>query len=134
MRLQDDGRCFACGAKNPRGLGLSFEHTPEGVKASFTPSWHHQGYKALVHGGIISTLLDEAMVHAALKEGLTPITAELQVRFHRPLEVGQAVEVRGRLTGRRRRLLWGQAQVLRSSDQLVIATAEAKLLAHAETS
>jgi len=74
------------------------------------------------------------MVHAALKEGLTPITAELQVRFHRPLEVGQAVEVRGRLTGRRRRLLWGQAQVLRSSDQLVIATAEAKLLAHAETS
>ena len=52
---------FGCGDDNPIGLRLRFTPSGEGVKASFIPSAEHQGFQEVVHGGIISTVLDEAM-------------------------------------------------------------------------
>lgn len=93
--LQDDGWCFACGKNNPEGLALKFERTEKGVSTTFTPQKKHQGYKDVVHGGILTTILDEAGAHAAISRGFTALTAEITVRFRNPLLAGKKAEVEG---------------------------------------
>lgn len=66
------------------------------MTAAFTPSPEHGGYGTIVHGGVTSTLLDEAMVWAsyALLDQLA-MTTELHVRFLGPVRCGDRLEVRG---------------------------------------
>ena len=68
MNLEDDHYCFVCGEENPSGLHLKFSANKGKIQTEFIPRKIHQGYKNIVHGGIISTLLDEAMVKAALMQ------------------------------------------------------------------
>src|SRR4030066_954472 len=90
-KLEDDHYCFVCGEQNPRGFPLTFSLHEDSAVTEFIPQKIHQGYKDIVHGGIISTLLDEAMVKAALLRGIPAITAEITVRFRNPLIVGERV-------------------------------------------
>ena len=53
--------CFACGKANPIGLKLEFERNDEECSATFIPQREHQSYDGRMHGGLISTLLDEVM-------------------------------------------------------------------------
>ena len=62
--------CFVCGPKNPVGLKVSFNWDGKVARAEFTPNRSHQGWSGVVHGGIISCLLDEAMSWAALFDGV----------------------------------------------------------------
>lgn len=129
MLLEDDGYCFVCGPANPTGLNLRFEPSAAGgVRAAFTPGKTHQGYKNIVHGGIISTLLDEAMVKAAIEAGIIPVTVEITVRFKASLMVGEEATVQGSIetTGR---LITARSELRRASDKKLIATGVAKLMA-----
>ena len=54
------------------------------MKASFTPNPEHQGFHDVVHGGIISTILDEAMAWATAHAGVWAVTGEMRVRFRQP--------------------------------------------------
>lgn len=127
MAAEEDGYCFVCGANNPRGLGLSFEATTEGVRAEFSPSAEHQGYAGVVHGGIISAILDEAMIKAAARSGGRPVTAELSVRFKKALSIGDKAVVEAKLV-RADRLMEASALLTRASDGAAVASAKAKLL------
>ncbi len=60
-----------------------------------------QGYRDVVHGGLLSTVLDESMVTLINMRGRLAVTAELNVRFLKPLPVESPLEVRARLTGSR---------------------------------
>ncbi len=129
VKLEDDHRCFACGSENPAGLHLVFQAGGRGVTALFTAGKEFQGYKDIVHGGIISTLLDESMAHAAIRAGLMPVTAEIQVRFRSALAVGQQVQVEGWIDGPPAHRLIAAASELRTCPEgALIATAKAKLL------
>lgn len=81
--------CFVCGRDNPVGLKLRFFEEPEDqrVRADFTVPDEYQGYPGIVHGGIVSTILDEvsgrAVMMASAGERLFA-TLQLKVRFHRP--------------------------------------------------
>ena len=74
--------CFACGPDTPRGLQLKFERDGDHVVADFTAPFEYGGYGTILHGGLTSTLLDEAMGWATY--GLLDrlgITTDLHVRF-----------------------------------------------------
>jgi uncharacterized protein (TIGR00369 family) len=107
--VRSDHHCFACGAENPIGLRLTFAVEGEGVRAAFVPGPEHQGYDDIVHGGIISTLLDEAMAWATAAAGIWAVTAEMRVRFHRPVHVGERTVVRAHVTAERGRLVTATA-------------------------
>ena len=128
IKLEDDKYCFACGKKNPCGLKLSFNYSGGRLTSEFTPSKMHQGYKDITHGGIITTILDEAMIQAAIAEGLNPITAEINVRFKKPLLVDKKVIVEAEITKRGSRLIEAAARLLMQSDGSVIAEASSKLI------
>ena len=53
--------CFGCSERNPIGLHLSFTMADGEVRAPFTPQAEHQGWPGFMHGGLVATMLDEAM-------------------------------------------------------------------------
>ncbi len=81
--------CFGCGDDNPIGLHLRFAADGDSVRASFIPSSDHQGFGNIVHSGIISTILDEAMAWTAAHAGYWAMTGDMCVRFRRALSVGE---------------------------------------------
>jgi hypothetical protein len=66
--------CFACGKDNPVGLKLKIVKDGDEARGEFTVSEFYQGWRGYVHGGIIFTILDEAMAYAFFPEirGLPP--------------------------------------------------------------
>ena len=80
--FEDDGKCFACGHDNPIGLKLLFELDGEGRSvATFVPQRNFQGFSKVLHGGIVCTLLDEAMAWAMILHGYSGATVSLRVKF-----------------------------------------------------
>lgn len=115
--FRDDRHCFVCGERNTFGLQLK----PEGRDGRGTIVWlpdkRHQGFDGVVHGGLISTLIDEAMAYAAMSEAGFCVTAGISVRFRRPVNLGQQVRVEAELVGRRGRMLELRASVTQNGEE-----------------
>ncbi|MBF0198208.1 MAG: PaaI family thioesterase [Planctomycetes bacterium] len=78
--------CCICGELNPRSLGLSFKELKPGfVSAKFSAFKELQGYEGMLHGGVISSLLDAAMTHCLFAAGIKAVTGDLHVRFLAPV-------------------------------------------------
>lgn len=127
MQWEDDGYCFVCGALNSHGLRIGFRETEKGVTAAFSADKRFQGYKEIVHGGILATLLDEASVKALLSRGIKAVTAEMVLRFKHPLLVGQHAVVDASIVGNRGRVYSVQAEI-RGEGGHIIAFSRAKLV------
>jgi acyl-coenzyme A thioesterase PaaI-like protein len=120
----DDGRCFACGPDAPDGLHLEFDADgEEGVRAEITLPERFQGWRGTAHGGIVMTLLDEAMAHACGRIGLRGMTAAMQLRFRAPVPLGAPLVVRGAVKWKRRNVIALDATVA-LADGTVLATGE----------
>jgi acyl-coenzyme A thioesterase PaaI-like protein len=122
---RSDHACFGCGDDNSIGLHLRFAADGEGVKASFIPGPEHQGFQDVVHGGIISTVLDEAMAWATAHAGVWALSGEIRIRFRQPLEIGELTTTVARVTGTRGRLVTAAAELQLDRDRTLIATASA---------
>ena len=108
--------CFACGQDNSRGLHLHFDGNEAGeMVAEWTPESELEGFQGIVHGGIVSTVLDEAMSKAVAASGVKAVTAELRVRFRIHVVSGKMVHVRGWIDSHNKRMTKAEA-VLTSSD------------------
>ena len=125
--LQDDNYCFVCGEDNPFGLRLKFSLYDGKVTAQFVPQKVHQGYKDIVHGGIITTILDEAMVKAAIMQGMHARSAEITVRFRNILFAGEKTVVEAFIEKMNRKIIEASA-VLKKIDDTIVAEGRAKLL------
>lgn len=127
LQLEDDGHCFVCGSRNSLGLRMAFRSENGRTAAEFLPRKEHQGFKDLVHGGIIAAVLDEAMVKTVLSTGFQAVTAELTVRFKSPLLTGEDATVEAESDKQGGRLVDASARMLKR-DGTVVAEARAKLL------
>lgn len=120
----DDGRCFACGHDNPIGLKLLFQLDGQGRPiATFVPPEEFQGFAGILHGGIICTLLDEAMAWAMILHGHFGATASLKVRFRKPIPTGKTVTVTGEIVNKRGKA-WNLASYISDESGQVLAEAE----------
>lgn len=116
----DDGRCIACGPLAPNGLHMRFETGDDGwVQSRVAVSAAFQGWSGVVHGGIVATLLDEAMAYAAAARGFLGVTGELKMRFRSAVPVDAEVTVRGNVTWHRRNVLGVEARVHDASGALL---------------
>lgn len=127
MDLTDDGHCFVCGPQNPIGLKLDFSFDGKTIKADFTPKKEHQGYFNIVHGGIITTLLDEAMVKLAIAMQMPSVTAQMDVRLKKPLNVGVQVTVTAEIIKETRKTIEAYAKAV-THDGVLIADVKGKLV------
>jgi uncharacterized protein (TIGR00369 family) len=123
----DDGYCFACGPENPIGLHVHFEPAADGVRAQLTLAPEFQGWKSVAHGGIVMALLDEGMAHAAGYAGHRGMTASANVRFRKPVPVGEPLTVTGKVTWQRRNVL-GLEAAIRDASGTTLAEGEGKFV------
>ena len=127
LELTDDAYCFVCGQDNPQGLKLKWTTDHQQTKTVFTPTKHHQGWKNIVHGGILATVLDEAMTRLAWQMFGGAVTAEMTIRYLKPAVVGEKLTVKATIDNPANRLLRASAELRNAKDQLV-AAAEGKIL------
>jgi len=126
MQKQPNSRmCFVCGMQNPIGLKAFFYQDEEGrVVAHFIGKEEHQGYPGVMHGGIVTALLDEVIARVAIAQDLLwGVTAKLEVRFRRPVPLGQPLTLVGEMTRLRSRTLEARGEI-RLEDGTVAAEAE----------
>jgi uncharacterized protein (TIGR00369 family) len=127
--LEDDGMCFACGRNNDKGLHLEFSLNRQNkcVETTFVPQDEHQGWQGVVHGGIIATLMDEAMAKLAQLLGYYALTAALDVRFKDVARTGEPLQVKAEVAKLSKKLIYARA-VAGRADGAVVAEAQAKLM------
>lgn len=109
----DDNMCFVCGEDNPISLNIKFDYDEEKdhVIADFMPDEKLAGYRDVMHGGLVSTLLDEAMAKAIRFKGWKAVTAEMKIRFLEPVRLDKKVIVKGRVQDKRRRIIETSAKL-----------------------
>lgn len=120
--------CFVCGIENQGSLHTKFYELENGELMSIsTPTPNHQSYPDRVHGGIISSVLDEAIGRAIMIEepGAWGVTAELQIKFKKPVPLDKPIKTVARITRNTRLLFEGSAEVI-LEDGTVAATGFAK--------
>jgi uncharacterized protein (TIGR00369 family) len=122
-----DHNCFACGGKNPIGMQLAIELGEGTASTTWTPGPDFVGWEEKVHGGLITTLLDEVMAWAPSSHDAWAVTAELRVRFRSPANPGEPLRASGRVLARRRRI-YEVAGEVRGEDGRVVAEASGTFL------
>lgn len=90
--------CFVCGPDNPTGLNLTFMFDGKTARTEYTPANAHEGYKGILHGGIIATILDEVMIKAALAQDIMCVTAQMDVRFKALAFLGRRISFTAEVT------------------------------------
>jgi acyl-coenzyme A thioesterase PaaI-like protein len=112
LRAQTGRGCVVCGPDHPHGLRLRFETAPDRAAAArWTPTPDWEGFRGIVHGGIVSAVLDEAMSKAVAALPAEALTAELRVRLRRHVASGSPYLIRGWVVGRRKRMISAEASV-----------------------
>lgn len=121
--------CFVCGEANSLGLKLRFETDGKLVRATFTPRPEHIGFKGVIHGGLIATVLDEIMVWAcAVPTRRFAFCAEMNVRFLNPMSPGARVQLTGELTANRKGRIFEAKGTAQDAAGLMLAEATGKYL------
>ena len=104
--------CVVCGAHNPKGLQIEFQDGPNGVEAHWVPTEDWESFQGTVHGGIITTVLDEAMSKAVIARNWEALTVDLRVRFRDRVSPGEELRVRGWVVEKQRRRILTEATLV----------------------
>jgi uncharacterized protein (TIGR00369 family) len=120
--------CFGCGPDNPQGLHLHFDidsTDPANITATASVNLTrlHQGPPGYIHGGIIATLMDEAMSKLNRPLNVIAMTRHLAVDYLRPAPLGIPLTLIGHHISRHGRKLHHAAE-LRHPDGTILAQAK----------
>ena len=131
MKKQPGSRsCFVCGVENPVGLHLHFyEPGPGEVAAEITVPAQYQGYPGVVHGGIVATMLDETAGRSQMGDDPNRfmVTAQLSIRYRKPVPVGQPLRILGHAGKRNGRVAYATGEIF-GPDGALLAQADAVLV------
>jgi uncharacterized protein (TIGR00369 family) len=126
--IRDDRACFVCGEKNPIGLKLRLrvdrERGESEAEVTFDP--HFQGWAGIVHGGLLATVLDEALIYAAGAKGLKCVTGEITVRYVKPASTGVPYTLKGRFIEDKGKIVLAESELIDDTGTQ-IARASGKL-------
>jgi acyl-coenzyme A thioesterase PaaI-like protein len=125
-----DNYCFVCGKDNPKGFKIEVRYLESKMTAETELSLprEYQGWADVIHGGILSTLLDEMMAHAVWRFAGPGLTLSLEVRFHQPLKPDEPILVRGVLHTQNGSRRLAEGEIIRLSDRTRIASGKSRFL------
>ena len=114
--------CVVCSIANAKGLHLKFDVVDDGsVKADFQCKKVFEGYQGILHGGVISLILDGAMGHCMFARGQAAVTVEMTTRFRCPVITGHDATVLARITRSSHPLYLLEAEVIQNGEIKVTA-------------
>ena len=113
MKKQPNSQmCFVCGLENQIGLKMAFYEDEEGrVIGNFTPGDEYQGYPGVLHGGIVTALLDETLGRVAIAAERWMFTGRLNIRFRRPIPLGETLNVVGEVVEWKKHVLEARGEI-----------------------
>lgn len=116
-------RCFGCGLANAAGLRLEFQLASDGAVVSLpvVPD-AFEGHPGYLHGGIIATLLDEAMSKAVRVLGQPSMTRKMEVEYLRPVPSGAPLRIEGRVTRSEGRKHWAEAVIVNAEEKVLASS------------
>jgi uncharacterized protein (TIGR00369 family) len=126
MMLEDKNVCFVCGRANAHGMRLPIVADETGARFEYVIPEYYQGWHGITHGGIVATLLDELMAWSTKPRGYSTVTAEMKIRFRKPVPVRQKILGRGWVTAEQGRLVL-TASELKTVEGVLLAEATGKL-------
>lgn len=114
-------KCFGCGGANDRGMKLTFvqDNVKKRIVGRFILGDAYQGGGGMGHGGIIATLLDEAMGKVCRFRDVRAVTAELTVQYLKPVKVDEEIVVEGFETDQKGRNLFLAGEIRNSAGELL---------------
>ncbi|MCP5537902.1 MAG: PaaI family thioesterase [Akkermansiaceae bacterium] len=122
LREKHHRQCHAC---SHQSLRLEFE--TDGVDTligRITPPQELCSYPNVLHGGIISLFIDEAMTCCLMGHGVLGLTGELSLRFHQSVETCQLLEIKTRVIHARRPLYQLESHLSQNGNIMVSAKAK----------
>ena len=111
--------CFACGNANERGLHMTFRQEGDRTICDYTPCDYQQGYPGRMHGGVVSTLIDESMGWAVYHAKQWGATARLNIRYRLPVSLNDTLRIEAWITKNRGRLRELRAEVFGADGRLL---------------
>ena len=130
MEVSDNRRCIVCGPENPIGLKVRPQYDRESGRAWLTTTLpaDFQGWAGVAHGGVIAALLDEVSAYAAMSESRQIVTAELTVRYLKPVPLERELFVEAQVRDRVRRSITVEAVMTCEGEAMARATARMVVL------
>lgn len=122
-KLPNSRDCFACGMENEIGLKLQFYADGEGgVVGEYVVPKHFEGYPGIAHGGIVATMLDEALIRAFLLEDPNHLmyTARLTTRFRKHIPIEQPLRIWAKITKKRQSKGEAEAKIFGPQGDLLV--------------
>lgn len=129
VKLRQDvhADCVVCSQENKQGLNLDFRVSEDGqVTANFIYDKRYQGYDGILHGGIISAILDGAMTNCLFAQERIAVTADFRIRYRHPVAIGKQANVRAWVTRSTPPIFELKAEI--TQDNQVKTTATAKFM------
>jgi uncharacterized protein (TIGR00369 family) len=115
-----NNRCFGCGPANAAGLRLEFFLAPDGSVVSLpVVADAFAGHPGYLHGGIIATLLDEAMSKAVRAKGKASMTRKMEIEYLRPVLSGVPIRIEGRVVRSDRHKHWAESRILDENTKIL---------------
>ncbi len=120
IRLQKN-HCFACGKNNPEGMRLKFTYDEErdGFVCRFRLGKRYTGPPGHAHGGIIATILDEAMGKVNKLRHVIALTSQITVDYLKPVPLNKPLRVESREVRVRGRQHINMAEILNPKDEVL---------------
>ncbi len=106
--------CFACGQDNREGMRLKFHLDDAGKRfvCRFRLGKRYTGPPRHCHGGIIATILDDAMGKLNKLRDVLAMTAKMTVEYLKPVPLYKPLRVESREISKRGRRLTHIAEIL----------------------
>jgi uncharacterized protein (TIGR00369 family) len=122
--------CFGCGKDNPEGLRLKFtlDETGKRFVCRFKLSRRYVGPPGHAHGGVIATILDEAMGKVNKLRHVIALTSEMTVNYLKPVPLGEPLIAIGRERYVRGRVHVNEGEI-QNDDGVVLARSRGKFIA-----
>jgi uncharacterized protein (TIGR00369 family) len=120
VRIQKN-YCFACGKNNPEGMRLKFSYDEERdcFVCRFRLSKRYTGPPGHSHGGIIATILDEAMGKVNKLRHVIALTSEITVNYLKPVPLNKPLRVESREVKVRGRQHINMAEIFNQNGEVL---------------
>jgi len=114
--------CFGCSPTNEIGLRLQFFEADEYVETQWNPTKEYEGYPGVVHGGILSTLIDETAAWVMyIKAECAGVTSRMNLRYRKPVPSDKgALTVKGKIKEINRNLCYIDVMLMSSDDEVCV--------------
>jgi uncharacterized protein (TIGR00369 family) len=116
---QKKNLCFACGPDNPQGMRLKFTQEGNCFVCNFRLSKRYTGPPGHCHGGIIATILDDAMGKVNKLRHVVALTKEMTVEYLKPVPLHQPLRVEGREISVHGRQHINMAEILNEKEEVL---------------